>query len=469
MTNLAAMSAALIAYMVVVWVVAPKRVRAGQFFTGKDGSGAEPTLMLLIASSAISWIFAKSIVNSASLTHGFGLWGGFGYALYYLSFIVVGVAIYLLRRYGDYRSLPDFMTRRYGILCMRLFLLAVGIRLFNEVWSNTKVIGLFFGSEGSSGYWGAVAAFSAFCAAYSIRGGLRGSLVTDGIQMLLAVLLLCIVLGAVAPTLSGGLPETTGAQVAGGMTFAALAIVQSLSYGFHDPVMTDRAFITNPKRMLRAFCAAALVGIAFIFLFGLTGSFATKIGHTGGDIMASITGAVALPAVVVFSLLMLTSAGSTLDSTFTSSSKLAAIDWSAAHDKAVEPDQRQLGRGRVIIAIIAILGNLPLLSLYFGDQIGPAIIKATTISGTMVMGLAPIILLCFIKSAGKVSFHLSFWTGIILGVALAAGAVPETLAVGSGKYALSLGVNLFGLVLCSLLYVAGALVPGQRAASEAAA
>jgi hypothetical protein len=65
---------------------------------------------------------------------------------------------------------------------------------------------------------------------------------------------------------------------------------------------------------------------------------------------------------------------------------------------------------------IALLGNLPLLSIYLGDQVGPAIIQATTISGTMVMGLAPIFLLAFVRGAGPLSFHLSFWPGLTFGI-----------------------------------------------------
>ncbi|KQT20756.1 hypothetical protein ASG57_27240 [Bradyrhizobium sp. Leaf396] len=39
---------------------------------------------------------------------------------------------------------------------------------------------------------------------------------------------------------------------------------------------------------------------------------------------------------------------------------------------------------------VAIVGNLPLLIVYADDRVGSAIIAATTISGTMVMGLAPV-------------------------------------------------------------------------------
>lgn len=463
--TVAALTAAGLAYMGLVWWFAPKRVMSAQFFHGSSASGSAPTFWLLVASSAISWIFAKSIVNSGSLTYSFGLWGGFGYSLYYLSFIVVAASIYLLRVHGGYRSLSDFLVRRYGVLCMRLFLIAVCIRLFNEVWSNTKVVGMFFGAEGTAGYWLAVVMFTAFSAWYSIRGGLFGSLVTDGVQMLLAVLLLLLVLGALAPQLNEtGLPLTTPDQVAGGITFALLALVQVFSYGFHDPVMTDRAFITSPKRMLYGFIVAAAVGMAFIILFGLTGSFARSIGTAYNNVIYGIGGAVSLPLLLAFSVLMLTSAGSTLDSTFSSTAKLRALDWKNASRDNITFGKMQVGR--LAIILIAVLGNLPLLSLYFGDQVGPAIIKATTVSGTMVMGLAPVFLLCFLRRAGRLSFHLSFWCGLLLGVLLAVGILPPEMALGSGKYALSLGVNVFGLALCTVLYLLGAIVAPNSGSGE---
>ena len=76
------------------------------------------------------------------------------------------------------------------------------------------------------------------------------------------------------------------------------------------------------------------------------------------------------------------------------------------------------------------------------------------------MGLAPVFLLAFFKKAGALSFHLSLWTGFALGVLLAAapGIFPEWAALGSGKYADDLGVNLFGLLLCCGLFVLGGFI-----------
>ena len=103
-----------------------------------------------------------------------------------------------------------------------------------------------------------------------------------------------------------------------------------------------------------------------------------------------------------------------------------------------------------------------------GDHIGPAVIAATTISGTMIMGLAPVFLLGFFRRAGALSFHLSLWTGFILGVLLAAapGAFPAWIALGEGKYADDLGVNFFGLLLCCALFLLGGFISPARSRSH---
>ncbi|MGE5145231.1 MAG: Na+/proline symporter [Candidatus Eiseniibacteriota bacterium] len=455
----------LLGYGLMVWAMTPKRVSAGQFFDGSSARGEEPGLWLLVASAAITWIFAKSISNAASLGAAFGPIGGLGYGVYYLSFAVVAIAIYVMRTRGGWRSLAEFLVAKYGGVAARLFLMAVAIRLFNEVWSNTKVASLYFGAEGSSGYWIAAIAFTLFTLWYSWTGGLRSSLLTDLVQMLLAAVLLVVILAVVGPGLvEHGLPEVPAPAHAAGVTFALLAFVQVLSYGFHDPVLTDRAFITRPRAMVKGFILAGLVAGGFIVLFSIVGLYAKAQG-LAGDPSVAVPAFFGLPMLLLFNAIMLTSAGSTLDSTFASTAKLAARDWSNDYAPPVE---RHAVRGRRLMLAIALLGNLPLLALYLPAGAGPAIIAATTISGTMVMGLAPIFLLSWIRPAGALSFHLAFWPGIVLGVLLTVeGAarvhiIPAALYLGVGGYADDLGVNVYGLILCTAGYLAGAAISALR-------
>ncbi|MBL28567.1 MAG: Na+/proline symporter [Rhodospirillaceae bacterium] len=452
---------ALMGYGALIWRLTPRNVSDAQFFEGGSARGGEPGLWLLVASAAITWIFAKSIANAASLGAAFGWWGGIGYAFYYFSFAVVGIAVYMIRTRGGFASLSSFLVAKYGPFCAKLFLAAIAIRLFNEVWSNTKVSALYFGAEGGTGYWMAALAVTAFTLFYSWRGGLRSSLLTDGAQMLLAAVLLVVILAVIGPGLVAHGPlETPPEARAAGITFALLALVQVLSYGFHDPVLTDRAFITSPKRMVKAFLLAGLVSGGFILLFSIIGLYAHANGLEGNPSVA-VPAVFGLPMLLVFNVIMLTSAGSTLDSTFASTAKLGARDW---QNDFAPPTPRHSQRGRWFMVAIALLGNLPLLSIYLGDKIGPAVIAATTISGTMVMGLAPIFLLAWLRPAGRLSFHMAFWPGLALGVimtvesATGLSIIPASIDLGSGKYADDLGVNLFGLALCTGGYLAGAAI-----------
>ena len=234
--------------------------------------------------------------------------------------------------------------------------------------------------------------------------------------------------------------------------------MQVLSYPFHDPVLTDRAFLTAPKTMVKGFVIAGLLSGGFILLFSSVGLYARAFGLEGSAVIATPV-AFGLPLLLVFNAIMLASAGSTLDSTFASTAKLTARDWPDATGTATER-QRRFGRWMVIV--IAVAGNLPLLTVMMGDRAGPAIIAATTISGTMVMGLAPIFLLSFIRRAGPLSFHLAFWTGLSLGVLMTIESAtgidifPAWIDIGTGRYADDLGVNVYGLLACTAGYLLGA-------------
>jgi SSS family solute:Na+ symporter len=363
-------------FCAVTWGVTPRRVSAQQFFDGRRDDDRAPGVLMVAMSAAITWVFAKSIANASALAYGYGLAGGIGYTVYYLSFFVAGVTIWQIRRNWHYRSLSHLLVDRYGPLCARLFLLLIAFRLMNEVWSNTKVIALYFGTEGSAPYWWAA--------------------------------VLATALALVLPPLSGhGLPAVPKATEDAGVTFCLLAFVQIFSYPFHDPVLTDRGFLNKPDQALRAFLLAGVLSGSFIFLFSLIGLYGRAFG-LGDNPSVSVPASLGVPMLMVFNAIMLVTGGSTIDSTFTSAANLAGRDW--RQDPAAASGHN-LRIGRIAIVVVAVVGNLPLLTIYLGDQVGPAIIAATTLSGTMVMGLAPIFLLCWLRQAGAASFHLGVCPG----------------------------------------------------------
>jgi hypothetical protein len=244
-----------------------------------------------------------------------------------------------------------------------------------------------------------------------------------------------------------------------GVDLLLVALLQVLSYPFHDPVLTDRGFITREKTMLRAFVWAGVLGFLAIFAFSLVGVHAKLEGLTVTDnAPAVVAKSLGVTAFFAMTVIMITAAGSTIDSTFAAVSKSVGRELPLLAGKDL--GKRAIGVGMASMVAIAVLGNLPMIA-------GTDILKATTLSGTMVMGLAPVFLLQRFVGHSPLSFHLSFWSGIALGIALTVGWIPKSWALGDGKYALLLGTNLYGLALCSALFLLPTLFVRRTAARAA--
>ncbi len=452
----------LVLYGVVMYAVSPQAVSISSFFQGTDERGRAASEWALVSSIFISWIFAKSVTNAANLGAAYGVVGGLAYATYWLSIPFAGWVIYRLRTRHGATGLVQFLTSRYGRLAALAFSAAILIRLYNEIWSNTAVVGGFYGAPGSAAFIGSALLFTAATLFYSMKGGLRSSIVTDVLQTAIFVFLLGVVLFFVLPRHGAATLLSVGAfQMNAGVDLLLVALLQVLSYPFHDPVLTDRGFITREQTMLRAFVWAGVLGFLAIFAFSLVGVHARLEGLTVTDnVPAVVAKSLGVTAFFAMTVIMITAAGSTIDSTFASVSK--SVGRELPHLAGRDLGKRAIGVGMAAMVAIAVLGNLPMIA-------GTDILKATTLSGTMVMGLAPVFLLQRLVDHSPASFHLSFWTGIALGIALAAGWIPQAWAIGDGKYAMLLGTNLYGLALCSALFLLPALLRRRRTASRALA
>lgn len=436
------------AYGTVFLALAPRADDAGGFYAGTDRRGHPPGTWWLFATVFIAWIFAKSVTNAANLGGQFGLPGAVAYAAYWVSIPVAGLVIVAIRRRYGVVSLSAWLTTRFGRTAAAAFLLAVLVRLYNEVWSNTAVVASFFGPSDSTAYYAGAVGFTVLTLGYTLKGGLRTSIWTDALQAGVFGAFLLVVLVLVLPAEgSPGLRKIAASgdwTLRGGVDLVLVALLQSLSYPFHDPVLTDRAFLADARTTRRAFLLAGGLGALSIFLFGLVGVTAFVAGTPVGDeaprIVANSLGMLALTSVNV---VMLTSAGSTLDSTLSSVSRATSFDLPRLLGRRV----RGVAAGRAAMVAVAILGILPL----FTDA---TILQATTISGTMVLGLAPIFLLGPFLDAPPAAFHLAFWTGIAAGVAEVTGRVPAWMELGDGRYASLLGVNVAGTAVATGFFLA---------------
>jgi hypothetical protein len=272
------------------------------------------------------------------------------------------------------------------------------------------------------------------------------------------------------------LASTSHFTLAGGVDLLLVALLQISSYPFHDPVLTDRAFVTPPRRMVIAYVTAGLLGGLAIVLYSLIGVHAKLTGLSGAaDAPVRVAMALGVGSLAVVSMLMMNSAGACLDSAFSAVARHVSVDLAGeggAHPSGfrglVAPLRRLAARdrgltlGRWTMIAFAVLGNVP---LFFGADL----LKATTISGTMVLGLAPPFLLWSLHRPAPAAFHLSFATGLSVGIAGLVGAWPAALALGSGGNRALLGQNVYGLAACFVAYGVGLALEAARARSAEAA
>ncbi len=429
----------LIAVNVVLFWVSPWSNKVNDFFRGSHND-QPPSAFLLTSSLVICWLFAKSITNAADLGYQFGIVGGVAYAGYYLSFLVAGVIIYRMRTKGQYKSIHHFLQTKYGKGAIILFTILIGFRLLNEIWSNTMIVGSYFGEKGSVPYFASLSVFTLLTLAYTLKGGMRTSIITDLIQMAFFVLLMVMILGIIIPETDGGVKTFVKSgdwSMAQGVNLLLVALIQVLSYPFHDPILTDRGFISSPKTTLKSYLWATVIGASCIILFSFVGIFAKMKGLEAPATIgvAKFFGTVLL---LVMNTIMLTSAAATIDSTFTSTAKLVHID--LLNEKGIS-----VSKARLTMIAIAVFGTIP---IFFN----PEILSATTISGTMVMGLAPIFV-CWNLDAPKISYFASVILGMLFGFWLVFYPVPAFMHLSDGKYADLLSINLFGTIACFIVFL----------------
>jgi solute:Na+ symporter, SSS family len=431
----------LIGINIVLFWISPYSNKVKDFFQGSNNN-TEPNVFLLTSSLVICWLFAKSITNAIDLGFAYGIVGGFAYSGYYFSFLVAGIIIYKMRTQGGFLSIHQFLEQKYGIAAVRIFSILISFRLLNEIWSNTMIVGSYFGDTGTVSYYASIMVFTLLTLAYTIKGGMRSSIMTDVIQMILFVLLLVIVLGLSFPAYQNStvLILSSGEwKMSSGLNLFFVAIIQVFSYPWHDPIMTDRGFISSPSTTLKSFIWATVIGIICIIIASLIGVIGNLTGVESPPAMG-VAKMVGVPALLALNLIMVTSAASTIDSTFTSAAKLVHID-------ILKSKNLTVSKARLTMAILAIVGTTP---IFFN----PEILSATTVSGTMVLGLAPVFL--FWKwDAPKSSYMLSILMGIVSGIILLFLPIPDYLLLTSGKYADLLFVNIIATILCFL----GFLIP----------
>ncbi len=393
-------------------LVAPRRATVEGFFGGASEDGRAPGLAVLILSQVTTWIFARSLMNSAILGYFYGIWGTLAYAAYYGSFLTGGFIVARLRE-GGAGSVQDWLGARFGGVGTGCYNLVVALRLLSEVFANLLVVGLIFAAampEVGIARDTSIVIVAVLGLGYSAWGGLSAALRTDVLQM--AVFLAVFAAAFVALLLSPGFdlgrvltaPGTSGAW--NGQVLLLVALLQVFSYPAHDPVMMDRGFLAGPETTRRSFRHAFWISTLCIIAFGMFGIQAGVIGaEYDGELIG--TWAAMFPSWLYIALLvsLLISALSTLDSALASAARLVVEE--------LHIGARNLASGRIAMTVFMLAGAA--LTIW-GNQ---TLFDAVAVSGTASMFLTPILIVGLVmnRRIAVWSYAVSF-AAAILGAAL---------------------------------------------------
>lgn len=364
---------------------APRRVSVEGFFGGAGAGGAAPGLWVLVLSQVTTWIFARSLMNSAILGYFYGIWGVLAYAAYYGSFLTGGFVVDRLRAQGA-RSVQDWLRDRFGGPGVTCYNLVIALRLLSEVFANLLVVGLIFAAalpEVGMAREASIVIVAALGLGYSAWGGLSAALRTDVVQMLVFLVVFAVALVALVTSPGfdiGAVLTAEGTSGAwNGKVLLLVAMLQVFSYPVHDPVMMDRGFLADRRRTRASFLHAFWISTLCIIGFGFFGIEAALRGAAyEGELLG--TWAQMFPPWVYVALLLslLVSALSTLDSALASAARLMADELGAV--------PRSLSGGRLaMMGFMAMGAGLTL----WGNQ---SLFDAVAVSGTASLFLTPVLI-----------------------------------------------------------------------------
>ncbi len=446
-------------------VLSPRVGTVGSFYQGHDETGKSPSVLALTFSQVTTWIFARSIMNAAILGYFYGIGGALAYAAYYLSFLTGAWIISSLRFRHGFSSVQEFLAARFGIAGTTSYNFVVGVRLLSEVFANLLVIGLIFGTDGSTAYVVSILMVGFVTLGYSVMGGLNASIRTDVFQMGLFLVVLGALIGSVVLTGSfdaGAVMVSTPDAANPGWVLLVVALLQVWSYPLHDPVMMDRGFIADKRKTMASFYHAGWISFVCIMAFGLIGVWAGLNKLEGESFVPTLTRLIGEWPMLMFNVALVVSCMSTLDSTFASTAKLTVIDM-----KLGKPT---VANGRIAMAAFLIGG---LLMVFFGSK---DLFAAVAVSGTASMFLAPVVFFSLWMGRTDIpvwSYLVAFFTAMLAAILYFTESSGYSDLIGpmtglDHKYAKLLFLSGMTLVIGCGAFAIGMMMSGSTRGGEPA-
>ena len=308
------------------------------YIVARNSQGSVATLLTLLASSLGAWI----LFSPAQAATWGGLAAVIGYALGAMSpriaMIPLGKRMRELIPRGH--SLTEFLMARYGrsmyVLALFIMLFYMFIAMAAEITAIAKLVTLLAPVP----LWLTAAVVMGFTLLYTSYGGLKASIFTDKVQVIIIVpLLLALVFigwkatGGVAPVaeaLQARAPQLLSLSDPAGIKAGLTFFVAILLTGIFHQGNWQRIYSARDARTMRnGFLLGGVLVVPFIFVLGLFGLAFVGLNPQGDSSVALFS--VVMPHIPLWLAIALIPLGlalvmSSADTTISAVSSIVAVD-----------------------------------------------------------------------------------------------------------------------------------------------
>ncbi|WP_217617889.1 sodium:solute symporter family protein [Achromobacter sp. GbtcB20] len=344
-----------------------KRSTLEDYIVARNSQGSFGTILTLMASTLGAWI----LFSPAQAATWGGLAAVIGYALGSMSprlvMIPLGRRMRELIPHGH--TLTEFLMARYGRpmygLALFIMLFYLFIALSAEVTAIAKLVAMLAPVP----LWTTAAIVMGTTLLYTTYGGLRSSIFTDQVQMMIIVpllVVLCVVgwqaAGGALPTieaLQAKAPQlldvTDPVGVKAGLTFFVAILLTGI---FHQGNWQRIYAARDARTMRNGFLLGGVLVAPFIFLMGLFGLAFVGLAPAGDSSIALFS--VIMPHAPVWFVIALIPLGlalvmSTADTAISAVTSIIAVDLRRLMPNATASTMKRLARSLVLLMAIPVM------------------------------------------------------------------------------------------------------------------
>ena len=350
-----------------VWYSRRDRDSLEDYVVARNSQTATATVLTLLATSLGAWIL---FAPAQAATWG-GLSAVIGYALGALSprwaMIPLGRRMRELIPQGH--TLTEFVITRYGRVMYGLTLVIMMFFMFITLTAEITAISKLVALIAPIPLWVTAAIVLGCTLLYTSYGGLRATIFTDKIQMMVIVPLLAVLLwlgwkavGGIEPAYAGlqlrapqllRLSDPSGIKA--GLTFFVAILLTGL---FHQGNWQRVYAARDTRSMRRGFMLGGLLAAPVIFMMGLFGLAFVGLGSPGDSSVALFS--VVLPHVPGWFVIALIPLGlalvmSSADTAISAVSSIIAVDVRRLMPQAKQATLMRLSRWLIFLLAIPVL------------------------------------------------------------------------------------------------------------------